>query len=308
MNPNALKQLAVIIKQGSISSASEQLFVTQPTLTRAIKQLEQKVGAPVLTRTRYGVVATEIGERLGKIGEKILLDAEQGEEVIRQWHSGFHNEFSIGIDPLWEYAAAQQTTHAFLQDPRYVFHLRTGSAAAQIELLQQGELDFIIGPAHLTVAQKGLHREVLFRDRAAIFAGAKSALLKQKRAITTNDLSKSKWFIAGANAGFMNHQHNVAPNNAAKISFTGSIHSVMSLLSSSDMLVQLPARLALMSGALQSEQMLNIEDMPDQPRRDIALWSRNEETERPDAQQIRRLICDFLRDLDQNTSEYGLEL
>ena len=308
MNPNHLKQLAVIIKQGSISSAAEQLFVTQPTLTRTIKQLEQKVGAPLLTRTRYGVVATEIGERLGKVGEKILLDAEQSEEIIRQWHSGFHNEFTIGIDPLWEYAAVHQTTHAFLQDPRYVFHLRTGSAAAQIELLLKGELDFIIGPAHLTVAQRGLHREVVFRDRAAIFAGARSKLISQKNDVMTSDLSRSKWFIAGANAGFMNHQHNVAPNNAAKISFTGSIHSVMSLLKTSEMLVQLPARLALMSGALQPEQMLNIKDMPSQPRRDIALWSRIDETERPDAQRIRQLIFDLLQNLDQTTPEFGLEL
>ena len=79
MNPNLLKQLAIVVKQGSISSAAEQLYVTQPTLTRGIQQLEARVGAPVLKRTRYGVVPTEIGARLALIGERILADTDQGE-------------------------------------------------------------------------------------------------------------------------------------------------------------------------------------------------------------------------------------
>ncbi|WP_417784385.1 helix-turn-helix domain-containing protein, partial [Terasakiella pusilla] len=64
MNPNLLQQLAIVVKQGSISRACEQLYITQPTLTRSIKQLEMKVGAPLLIRTRYGVEPTEIGARL----------------------------------------------------------------------------------------------------------------------------------------------------------------------------------------------------------------------------------------------------
>ncbi|SBS35208.1 Transcriptional activator protein NhaR [Marinomonas aquimarina] len=307
MNPNHLKQLAIIIKQGSISAAAEQLFITQPTLTRSIQQLEQKVGAPLLKRTRYGVIATEIGERLGQLGEKILAEAEQGNEIIRQWHSGFHNQFSVGIDPLWEYATVDQTTQAFLDEPRFVFHLRTGSAATQIELLKREQLDFLLGPAHVTVAQRELSRDVLFRDRAAVFAGAKSPLIRLNRPIKKTELERCKWFIAGASAGFMNAPNDEILSNAAKISFTGGIHSVMHLLQHSDMLVRLPARLALMSGALKAEQMLAIEE-DQSPRRDIALWSLQDDSERPDKQRVRALIQDFVSNMDQQVPCFGLDL
>ncbi|MDO6749991.1 LysR family transcriptional regulator, partial [Gilvimarinus sp. 1_MG-2023] len=79
---------------GSISAAAEQLFITQPTLSRALQQLEMRVGAPVLTRTRYGMVPTDIGARLAHLGERILADTEQGDEIIRQWHSGYDNQFT----------------------------------------------------------------------------------------------------------------------------------------------------------------------------------------------------------------------
>lgn len=307
MNPNHLKQLAIIIKQGSISAAAEQLFITQPTLTRAIQQLEQKVGAPLLKRTRYGVTATEIGERLGQLGEKILLEAEQGNEIIRQWHSGFHNQFSIGIDPLWEYATVAQTSQAFLDEPRFVFHLRTGSAASQMELLKQQQIDFLLGPAHVTVAQRELARDVLFRDRAAIFAGKKSPLAGLNRPVKKSELERCKWFIAGASAGFMNTQNEEALSNAAKISFTGGIHSVMHLLQNTDMLVRLPARLALLSGAVTPEQMLIVEG-DSSPRRDIALWSLQNDSERPDKQRVRALLTEFVSKVDQETPCFDLDL
>ncbi len=306
MNPNLLKQLAVIIKQGSISAAAEQLFVTQPTLTRAIQQLEQKVGAPVLKRTRYGVTPTEIGERLAAIGEKILTESEYSNEVIRQWNSGFRNEFTVGIDPLWEYSTVAQTTRHFIDEPRFAFHLRTGSAAAQIQLLKAEELDFLLGPAHVTVAQSTLSRTIVFRDRSAIFAGKYSPLLQNKQMIEEPVLQRQKWFVAGASAGFMNSNLPIQ-DNAAKITFTSSIRSVIHLLNTTDMLVSLPARLALMSGEIHPEQML-LTDERFMPRRDIALWSRQEHNERPDYQRIHNDILTFAKGLDEHTPTYGLAL
>ena len=306
MNPNLLKQLAVIVKQGSISAAAEQLFVTQPTLTRSIQLLEQKVGAPVLKRTRYGVTPTEIGERLAEIGEKILAESEYSNDVIRQWNSGFRNEFTVGIDPLWEYAAVAQTTQHFMEEPRFAFHLRTGSAAAQIQLLKAKELDFLLGPAHVTVAQSELTREIVFKDRSAIFAGKHSPLVNLQRKIEVDELKQQKWFVAGASAGFMNSNLPIQ-DNAAKITFTSSIRSVIHLLNTTDMLVSLPARLALMSGEIEPKQML-MTDEGFMPRRDIALWCRQEHNERPDYQRIRDYIHALAHDLDQQTPSYDLAL
>lgn len=307
MNPNLLKQLAIVVKQGSLSRACEQLYITQPTLTRSIQQLEMRVGAPVLVRTRYGVQPTEIGARLAQIGERILAETEQGEEVIRQFHSGYHNEFVIGIDPLWEFATVEQMTAYFMQEKRYVFHFRTGSAAAQIELLQKGELDFLLAPAHLTVKQGALDRQLLFRDRSGVFVGKKSALRGRDTVISQEILEKQHWIAAGANAGFLDRPSEIIGLKAASMAFTGSIRSVLHLLNTSDVLVRLPARLALMTGAVEIDQLIKVPG-PKGPRRDIALWSRVDNLERPECMKVHELIRGFMQILDDTVSTFELDL
>ncbi|MCY0963779.1 LysR family transcriptional regulator [Parathalassolituus penaei] len=307
MNPNLLKQLAMVVKQGSISAAAEQLFITQPTLTRALQQLEQRVGAPVLKRTRYGMEPTEIGARLAQIGERILAEAAHGDEVIQQWKGGFHNEFTIGIDPLLEYAAAADITGQLLRETRYLFHLRNGSAALQIEWLQQGELDFLLAPAHLSVAQGQLAREVLFRDRSAVFVGQKSELLGSRKPVSTAILERKNWLIAGASAGFLNSREDTALPNMARMAFTGSLRSVFHLLQTTDMVVRLPARLTLMTGEISLQQMIQVEDNPG-ARRDIALWYRAEDSERPDIIKVQEVMRELLKRLDQQAPEFGLQL
>lgn len=307
MNPNLLKQLAIVVKQGSLSRACEQLYITQPTLTRSIQQLEMRVGAPVLVRTRYGVQPTEIGARLAQIGERILAETEQGEEVIRQFHSGYHNEFVIGIDPLWEFATVEHMTAYFMQEKRYVFHFRTGSAAAQIELLQKGELDFLLAPAHLSVKQGTLDRQLLFRDRSGVFVGKKSVLKGANKTISQEVLEKQNWIVAGANAGFLDRPSELIGLKAASMAFTGSIRSVLHLLNTSDVLVRLPARLALMTGEVDLDQMIQVPG-PLGARRDIALWSTIENLERPEYSKVQDLIRDFMQSLDKSVSTHGLDL
>ncbi|MGO2354608.1 MAG: LysR family transcriptional regulator [Marinomonas foliarum] len=307
MNPNLLKQLAIVVKQGSLSRACEQLYITQPTLTRSIQQLEMKVGAPVLVRTRYGVQPTEIGARLAQIGERILAETEQGEEVIRQFHSGYHNEFVIGIDPLWEFATVAHTTAYFMQEKHYVFHFRTGSAAAQIELLQNGELDFLLAPAHLSVKQGTLDRQLLFRDRSGVFVGKKSALRGASKVVSHETLEKQNWIVAGANAGFLDRPSELIGLKAASMAFTGSIRSVLHLLNTSDVLVRLPARLALMTGEVDMDQMIQVSG-PQGPRRDIALWSKVDNLERPECMKVHELIRGFMQQLEESTSTFDLSL
>ena len=307
MNPNLLKQLAIIVNQGSLTRACEQLHITQPTLTRSIKQLEMKVGANVLTRTRHGVVPTEIGARLARLGERILADSEHGDEVIRQWHSGYRNEFTIGIDPLWEFATVEQMTQTLLQENRFVFHLRTGSAATQIRLLQAGKLDFLIAPAHLAVSQRALNREILFRDQAGIFAGRKSALIGSNMPIEPESAASQPWIAAGAHAGFLDKQDDLIGSQAAQMALTGSIRSLFQLLNTTNMLVCLPARLTLMTGEVAPQQLLRIKGYQG-TRRDIALWSHAERAERPEMLKVRALISAAIGQLDLEQSTFGLAL
>ena len=84
MDSRTLKQLATIIGSGSLTRAAERLAVTQPTLTRSIQALEDRVGEAVLERSRYGVRPTAIGLRLAEIGNRILEEENQASEVLQK--------------------------------------------------------------------------------------------------------------------------------------------------------------------------------------------------------------------------------
>ena len=52
MDPKLLTQLAIIVELGSVTKAARKLNVTQPTLSRSIKIMEDRVGGPLLRRER----------------------------------------------------------------------------------------------------------------------------------------------------------------------------------------------------------------------------------------------------------------
>ena len=68
-----LQQIAyalAILETGSMNKAAEALFVSQPTLTSAMKELEQEIGIRIFQRTSHGMVQT-------KEGEDFLVSARQ---------------------------------------------------------------------------------------------------------------------------------------------------------------------------------------------------------------------------------------
>ena len=64
MKLHQLRALAAVSETGSMQEASRLLHVTQPALSKAIKELEASVGAALFVRTNKGVQLTPYGQRL----------------------------------------------------------------------------------------------------------------------------------------------------------------------------------------------------------------------------------------------------
>ena len=67
-----LEQVAQIAKTGSISKAAASLFLSQPSLSASVRQLENEMGADIFIRTKRGVELTPFGMTFVKYAEKIL--------------------------------------------------------------------------------------------------------------------------------------------------------------------------------------------------------------------------------------------
>ena len=109
-NLTDLKYFLEVAKTGNITRASERLGVTQPSITLALKRLEDKTGITLLERSRKGTHLTRQGEGLFKIGERMLNDWERETRMIAQGSNVPMGRYTIGVHS----AVAQFTLGKFL--------------------------------------------------------------------------------------------------------------------------------------------------------------------------------------------------
>lgn len=77
MNVLHLKYAVEVAKTKSISKAAENLYMGQPNLSRAIKELEMKLGVTIFARTKQGMVTTPEGERFLEYARKIVTQVDE---------------------------------------------------------------------------------------------------------------------------------------------------------------------------------------------------------------------------------------
>ena len=202
MDPRLLTQLAVAIDLGSINRAAARLNITQPTLSRNIRIIEDRVGAPVLVRESHGVIATDVGERLAERGRAILAEAEAADDTLRQWREGLMSELRLGVGPLLAATIIPGLVEKSLgsQWP-YALRVVSASAGPLIQRLIDNRVDAVLAPSQLRLHEESLTQEIVFPDRLVIIAGARSELAREETIATRDKLESARWVIAGARAG-----------------------------------------------------------------------------------------------------------
>ena len=84
MDIEALRSLVVVARTGSVTRAAEELFVTQPTLSRRLTALETELGVQLLVRTYEGVSLTKAGEALEREAESIVARLDALSQLVKQ--------------------------------------------------------------------------------------------------------------------------------------------------------------------------------------------------------------------------------
>lgn len=96
MNILHLKYAAEIAKTGSLNKAAENLYMGQPNLSRAIKELEANLGITIFERSARGMTVTPEGEKFIGYANKILTQIDEVEAIYKNGTSVTQN-FSISV-------------------------------------------------------------------------------------------------------------------------------------------------------------------------------------------------------------------
>ena len=94
MTLQQLKYVTTIANIGSISEAAKRLFVSKPSLTKAIKELEKEMGITIFDRTNKGITVSKEGERFLGYARQVLEQAALLEEQYKS-QSGGKKQFSV---------------------------------------------------------------------------------------------------------------------------------------------------------------------------------------------------------------------
>lgn len=103
-----LEQLDKFATCGTLSEAAEQLHITQPTLTRSMKKIEEYFGFPLFIRKKKRITLNETGKLLAEYAKKILDEEENMEIQVRKFQQSQNtvNVASIASGPLFHFLPA----------------------------------------------------------------------------------------------------------------------------------------------------------------------------------------------------------
>ena len=141
MNLNQLEYFCTAVECGSITKAAKKLFVTQPAISGAIRELEQEFSVTLFSHTRSKLSLSEDGERFYERAERLLREVETAKMQLHDL-GGSRQPVRVGIPPLWGTTFFPDLLHDFKKkypDIQLTFY-EYGSARAAA-LVQEEELD-----------------------------------------------------------------------------------------------------------------------------------------------------------------------
>ncbi|AKO97449.1 Transcriptional regulator [Marinovum algicola DG 898] len=171
VTPAQIRALIAIAGSGSFTVAARRLGLSQPTVHRAARALEQVAGVPFFKSTVAGVELTAAAQAF-TLGAKLAqAEIRQGMEEIGRELGEDRGIFLLGSLPLARTAIVPRATHAMVSrfagvqvrviDGRYHELLRS---------LREGDLDCLIGALRHPLPADDVVQEELFQDRLAVVA------------------------------------------------------------------------------------------------------------------------------------------
>ncbi|MEV5027420.1 LysR family transcriptional regulator [Paenibacillus sp. LPE1-1-1.1] len=145
MEVRVLRYFLAVAREGSITGAADTLHVTQPTLSRQLKDLEQELGKKLFIRSSHSIILTDEGMLLRKRAEEIVEMVDKLEAEFRSMEETISGDVYIGggeTDAMKQVARVARDLQ--VQYPKIRYHLYSGNEDDVTERLDRGLLDFAI--------------------------------------------------------------------------------------------------------------------------------------------------------------------
>ncbi len=168
-----LRHFAAVVDAGNLSKAAERVFISQPALTRSIKNLEDIVGAVLLERRPRGMVPTPAGDALYRYARLMLNEAARARAEVKAVQAGARGELAIGMAAMFSDHIVDRAVAAVCGAGRDVaLTVTQGFLEELVEALRDGRLDIIFSNLSNMMLPNDVVVEPIMDISAYVYAGA----------------------------------------------------------------------------------------------------------------------------------------
>ncbi|MBC7601106.1 MAG: LysR family transcriptional regulator [Ramlibacter sp.] len=291
MTLTELKYIVAVAREKHFGRAAEACFVSQPTLSVAIKKLEEELEVKLFERSANEVSVTGLGEEIVRQAQSVLEQAAAIKEIAKRGKDPLAGPLKLGeIYTIGPYLLPDLVRQAIERTPQMPLMLQENFTVRLLEMLRMGEIDCAVMAEPFP--DTGLAVAALY-DEPFMVAVPSTHPLAVKKTITSAELKAETMLLLGTGHCFRDHVLEVCPEFARfssdaegiRKSFEGSSLETIKHMVAAGMGVTLVPRLSVPKEALAARRRRRTDDMSfikyipfdgDPPTRRVVLaWRRS---------------------------------
>lgn len=268
MTLTELKYIVAVAREKHFGRAAEACYVSQPTLSVAIKKLEEELDVKLFERSAGEVSVTPLGEQIVRQAQSVLEQANEIREIAKRGKDPLSGVLTLGvIYTIGPYLLPELVRNSIKMTPQMPLMLQENFTIKLLEMLRTGEIDCAIMAEPFP--DTGLALAPLY-DEPFMAAVPSNHPLAQKASVSTSDLKNETMLLLGAGHCFRDHVLEVCPEFARYSSntegirrtFEGSSLETIKHMVAAGMGVTLVPRLSVPADALATMERRRKTDEP----------------------------------------------
>ena len=196
MKLHHLRDFAAVARSGGLRSAARALGLTQPALSKSIRQLEAELGTPLFERTTRGSQLNEYGSALLARAERVEHELTRARDELAQMRGSTAGRVAFAASGTPSLLFLPQALRTFRRRfPDADVRIVEGTVALLHPSLADGTLDFVIGPMPWTPIGPEFAVETLFHASRDVIARRGHPLAKAR---SLAELVDAEWILTAA--------------------------------------------------------------------------------------------------------------
>ena len=179
MDISALQAFIAVARNGSFSKASEQLFVTQPAISKRVAALEEELGTQLFNRIARQISLTEAGKQLLPKAQDLVHQAEDMQRYASNLNDDISGNLSIAISHHIGLHRMPPILKEFnLRHPKVQLDIRFEDSDQAFSAVEHGDIEFAVITLPNELPEK-LIKETIWQDQLNIMVGLEHPLSNQ---------------------------------------------------------------------------------------------------------------------------------